>query len=117
MRRPLHEETMEMQGRGLVAQLVIDVHDDAVANVHDHRRQRPCPIDANDGPHEGAVRVGEYPGHIEVICDRRRLDGSRGGEQDRADRGIEAHGGSLLTNTVIPVQLSDSGVKLKKKVT
>jgi len=79
--RAVHEQAVKVQRRGLVAQLVVDLDDDAVANVGLDLGDGPLAVDADDGARERTVRVGRHPGDVEVVVDRGRgSDAGDGGQ-------------------------------------
>lgn len=67
-----HEETVEVQGGGLVVQQVEHVNDEPVANVDADGGNRPLPVDADGWTVCHAVGVGRDPGDVEVVRDRGR---------------------------------------------
>jgi hypothetical protein len=68
---PVHEKAVEMEGGALVAELIIDIDDDLVANGGGHDGQWPLAVDANGWPLEHAIWVGSDPGDVEVVGDGR----------------------------------------------
>jgi hypothetical protein len=52
---------------GLIAKRVLNIHDKLVANVHVDSRARKFAIDADDWPHEAAIRVRVDPGKLPVV--------------------------------------------------
>lgn len=67
----VHVDAVEVQGGGLVTELVVDIDNDTVALGGPHDGQRPLPIDANGRPLEGAIWVRPDPGDVEVVSDGR----------------------------------------------
>lgn len=83
----VHEEAVEMQRGRLVAKLVVDIDDDAIANIGLNARNGPLVVDANDGTRKGSVWVGRDPSDVEVIVDGGRTgEAQRGSEQGRRSR-------------------------------
>lgn len=94
------EQAVKVQRGALVAELVVDVDDEAVAHVDLETRNGPLAVDANDGTLHGAVRVGGDPGDVEVMG-----DGGGVGERCCAGEGeqgrFESHGsGRKYTKSV-----------------
>lgn len=76
-----------MQRGRLVAQLVVDIDDNAIANVGLNARNGPLVVDANDGTRKRSVWVGCDPSDVEVIVDGGRTgEAQRGSEQGRRSR-------------------------------
>lgn len=87
VRGAVHEETVKVQRGGLVAKLVVDIDDNAIANIGLDARNGPLVVDANDGTRKGSVWVGRDPSDVEVIVDGGRTgEAQRGSEQDRRSR-------------------------------
>jgi hypothetical protein len=82
---------MEMQGGGLIPQLVVEVDDDPVPDGGVDDGDGPLTVDANDGTFIQTIWIGGHPGDIEVIG----LGGGPGeteqAEQDEPES--DCHGG------------------------
>lgn len=63
----IHEEAVEVQRGRLVAQLVVHIDDDVVADVCIYARDGPLAVDADGGAVEGAVGIGRDPANVEVV--------------------------------------------------
>jgi hypothetical protein len=85
-----HIEAMEVQRRGLVSELVVDIDNHAIAHCCVERWQRPLAIDANGRPPVGIVGVGLHPGDVPII--NARCCVGKGAEGQPED-GNEADGG------------------------
>lgn len=84
VRGAVHEEAVKVQRGRLVAKLVVDIDDNAIANVCLNARNGPLVVDANDGTRERSVWVGRDPSDVEVIVDSGRTgEAQRGSEQRR----------------------------------
>lgn len=69
MVRPILEQAVKVQRGRLIAELVIQVDDYAVAEIALKGGNRPFAVDANDGPLEGGVRIGSDPSDVEIVVD------------------------------------------------
>lgn len=58
---------MEMEGSGLISQLIVNIDNDLIANCRRHYWQRPVTVDANGWSLEGAIGVCCDPGNVEVV--------------------------------------------------
>jgi hypothetical protein len=67
--RPIHEDAVEMQRGGLIAELVVNVDDNLVALGRPHDGKRPLSIDANGWPLEHAIGICPDPGDVEIVGD------------------------------------------------
>lgn len=64
---PVHEEAVEVESGALVAELILDIDDELVANSGSHNRQWPLAVDANGWSLEQSIWVGSNPGDVEVV--------------------------------------------------
>lgn len=71
VRGPVHVEAVEVKGGGLVAELVIDIDNDAIALRRCHDWQGPLAVDANGWPLEKPIWVRPDPGDVKVVGDGR----------------------------------------------
>lgn len=67
------EDTVKMNARTLIAQLVINIDDHTIALGNIQQWQRPLPIDADGRAVEGSVRVGSDPSNVPIIIDSSSL--------------------------------------------
>lgn len=93
VRGPVHEKAVEMERGRLVAQLVVDIDDDAVSYVGLNAWNRPLAVDADDGPLMRAIWIRRDPSDVEVVCDGGgRDEAQRGGQQKRCWLGEHGDG-------------------------
>lgn len=78
MCRAVLVNAVKMQRSRLVTKLVVDVDDDAIADIGLDLRNGPLVVDANDGTRERSVWIGRDPSDVEVV-----VDGSCAGEAQR----------------------------------
>lgn len=64
---PVHEEAVEVQRGRLVAQLVVHIDDDVVADICIDARDGPLAVDADGGAVESAVGIDRDPANVEVV--------------------------------------------------
>lgn len=57
-----------MQGSALVAQIIVQIDHNSVADSGLHARDRPLSIDPNDGSIVETVRITIEPSNCEVVC-------------------------------------------------
>lgn len=57
----IHKKAMEMNGRRLISEVILQIDDYPVANGSFNSWNRPLPIDANDWSFEESVRVCPNP--------------------------------------------------------
>jgi len=58
-----------MQGRSMIAQLILEIHNDAISDISGDLWDGPLTIDAHDWARLHPIRICGDPGHIEVVCD------------------------------------------------
>lgn len=63
----IHEEAMEMKGRRLIAEMIMHVYHDVVANIGVDPGDRPFAIDADRWALERTVRIRGHPADVEVV--------------------------------------------------
>lgn len=71
--RPILVNTVEMQTRGLVAELVEYIDHNAVSDSCSDVWYRPLAIDSDERSVEKAIRVGGNPSDVKVIRDCGRV--------------------------------------------
>lgn len=81
MCRAVLVNAVKMQRSRLVTKLVVEVDDNAIADIGLDARNGPLVVDANDGTRERSVWIGRDPSYVEVVVD--------GGSADKAQRGSE----------------------------
>lgn len=78
-------QTVEMQTRRLVAQVVLDVDDKLIPNSRSDLGYRPLPVDADSWARE-AIRLSGHPSNVEVISHSLSERGRQQEEQSHRDR-------------------------------
>lgn len=82
LRRPIHmvgtihKQTVKMQRRGLIPQIILRVHQNRITHSRFDPGNRPLSIDTNRRPLKGAIRIRSDPFNSEII--RNRSSQSRG---------------------------------------
>ena len=73
----IHKQSMEMQRRALIAQVIPGIDQNGISNISLNHGDWPHPIYANRGPLEGPIRIRPDPFNSEIIRHRRSQNGRR----------------------------------------
>jgi hypothetical protein len=75
MIRTIHKQSMEMQRRALIAQIIPRIHQNDISNVSLNPRNRPLPIYPNRRPLKRPIRIRPHPFDSEIIRHGRSQNG------------------------------------------